>query len=81
MLMEPAATRPDRMLWLAWLIENTREPCHREQLARAIEIRERRLQGVPEYRQPAGPLHRRNVGAVIIESLARHTVQHAHFRK
>ena len=53
--MEPAATRPDRMLWLAWLIENTREPCHREKLARAIEIRERRLQGVPEYRQPAGP--------------------------
>jgi hypothetical protein len=36
--MEPAATRPNRMLWRAWLIENAREPCHREQLARAIEI-------------------------------------------
>jgi len=25
-------------LWLAWLIENTREPCHREQLVRGHEI-------------------------------------------
>jgi len=56
MLMEPAATRPDRMLWLAWLIENTREPCHREQLARAIEIRERRLQAeYPSIDNPPVP--------------------------